>query len=295
MTDFTSRLDSLRSQINRRLPELMETICEPGILRDAMSYSLIAGGKRLRPSLCLLSAEMFGDPGQALDLACAIEMIHTYSLIHDDLPAMDNDCLRRGKPTNHIVFGEAYAILAGDGLLSSAFEVMLKSAKQYRKSGLDFNSAIEIIAYAAGTKGMIAGQAADMGFEGSQLGADVLEYIHERKTAALIKASVMSGAALMNAGDEDISALETYGGCVGFVFQIIDDILDETGAVGKLGKTPGKDAASDKQTFSRLYGIERSRVIARQKTAEAVSSLDRFGPKADSLRDLAEYLLSRKN
>ncbi len=295
MTEIAERLESLRSKINKRLPELLEIICEPGILRNAMGYSIIAGGKRLRPSLCLLSAEMYGDPAPALDVACAIEMIHTYSLIHDDLPAMDNDDLRRGKPTNHIVFGEAYAILAGDGLLNSAFEVMLKSAKQYKNGGYDFYSAIEIIAEAAGTKGMIAGQAADMGFEGSEQGKEVLEYIHERKTAALIKASVTSGAKLMGAGNEDIAALETYGGCIGFVFQIIDDILDETGNAGKLGKTPGKDAVSDKQTFTRLYGIERSTEIARQKTGEAIRSLDRFGPKADNLRALAENFLARKN
>lgn len=295
MTEITSRLESLRARINRRLPELLEGVCEPGILRDAMNYSLIAGGKRLRPSLCLLSAEMFGDPEQALDLACAIEMIHTYSLIHDDLPAMDNDDLRRGKPTNHVVFGEAYAILAGDGLLNSAFEVMLRSAKQHRSSGLDFTAAIEIIAHAAGTKGMIAGQAADIGFEGSQLGKDVLEYIHERKTGALIKASVTSGAALMCADKEEIEALEIYGGCIGFVFQIIDDILDETGVAESLGKTPGKDAASDKQTFARLYGIEESMNIARQKTDEAIISLERFGRRSEYLKAAAEYLFTRKS
>lgn len=295
MTDIAERLESLRAKINMRLPELLETVCEPGILSDAMGYSVIAGGKRLRPSLCLLSAEMFADPAPALDLACAIEMIHTYSLIHDDLPAMDNDDLRRGKPTNHVVFGEAYAILAGDGLLNSAFEVMLRSMKQYKNSGLDFLSSIEIIISAAGTKGMISGQAADMGFEGSEQGKDVLEYIHERKTAALIKASVTSGAALMGAGRGDIAALEAYGGCIGFVFQIIDDILDETGIADKLGKTPGKDSVSDKQTFVRLYGIEESQNIARQKTGEAVGYLERFGPRADDLRALAEYLLARKS
>jgi geranylgeranyl diphosphate synthase type II len=294
VTDITSHLESLRTAINKRLQELVEAVCEPDILRDAINYSIIAGGKRLRPSLCLLTAEMFGDPGPALDLACAIEMIHTYSLIHDDLPAMDNDDLRRGKPTNHIVFGEAYAILAGDGLLNSAFEIMLRSMRKHQGSGLDFPAAIEIIVSAAGTKGMIAGQAADMGFEGSEQDKEVLEYIHERKTAALIKASVTSGAVLMGADSEDIAVLETYGGCIGFVFQIVDDILDEVGIAEKLGKTPGKDAVSDKQTFARLYGIEGSKKIARKKTDEAVKSLWRFGPKANDLKAVAEYLLSRK-
>lgn len=295
MIDITSRLEDLRISINARLPELIETVCEPGILRDAMNYSLAAGGKRLRPSLCLMSAEMFGVPEPALDMACAIEMIHTYSLIHDDLPAMDNDDLRRGKPTNHVVFGEAYAILAGDGLLNSAFEVLLKSARQYQNIRLDFPAAIEIIASAAGTKGMIAGQTADMEFEGSHLNKETLEYIHERKTAALIKASITSGAALMKADREDIEALEAFGGCIGFVFQIIDDILDEVGNIEKLGKTPGKDAVSDKQTFARLYGVEESKIIARRKTDEAICHLERFGPRADNLRAAAEYLIARKN
>lgn len=295
MNDTASRLDKIRAAVDLRLLELIDLVCDEGILKDAMSYSLMAGGKRLRPSLCLLSAEIFGDSHLALDIACSIEMIHTYSLIHDDLPAMDNDDLRRGKPTNHIVFGEAYAILAGDGLLNSAFEVMLKDMIRNQNSGLDFPAAIEIIASAAGTKGMIAGQTADMEFEGTKQDKSVLEYIHERKTAALIKASVTSGAALMRASEQDVAALEKYGECIGLVFQIIDDVLDETGDADRLGKTPGKDAQTDKQTFARLYGIEESTKIAREKTDEAIESLERFGSKAESLRYIAEYLLARKS
>lgn len=295
MNDSLERVERLKTSVNLRLVELMEASCENGILKDAMMYSLMAGGKRLRPVMCLLTAGMFGDEAAALDIACAIEMIHTYSLIHDDLPAMDNDELRRGKPTNHVVFGEAYAILAGDGLLNCAFEVMLKRALNNKDAGLDYVAAMETIATAAGVKGMIAGQAADIAFEGTQQGADVLEYIHERKTAALIKASVTSGAALYRATREEQSALATYGGCIGLVFQLIDDILDMTGTADSLGKTPGKDTGSDKQTFVRLYGIERSMEIARQKTSEAIKALDCFGGKAKDLRLLAEYMLNRKN
>ncbi len=295
MNELYERVERLKTSVNLRLLELMETACEAGILKDAMLYSLMAGGKRLRPVMCLLTAGMFGDETAALDVACAIEMIHTYSLIHDDLPAMDNDDLRRGKPTNHVVFGEAYAILAGDGLLSCAFEVMLKRALNNKDAGLDYLAAMETIAAAAGAGGMIAGQAADIEFEGTQQGADVLEYIHERKTAALIKASVASGAALYRAKREELKALETYGGCIGLVFQLVDDILDNTGTADSLGKTPGKDTDADKQTFVRLYGIDKSMDIARQKTGEAIKALDCFGDKAWGLRSLAEYLLNRKS
>jgi geranylgeranyl diphosphate synthase, type II len=293
VTDIADKIKSYCSAVNSRLPELMDKMCGPGILKDSMNYSLNAGGKRMRPILCLMSAEMFGDEKEALDFACAIEMIHTYSLIHDDLPAMDNDYLRRGKPTNHVVFGEAYAILAGDGLLNCAFEVMLKCAIKSAKS-INYISAMDIVAGAAGVKGMIAGQAGDIQFEGSQQGIEVLEYIHERKTAAMITASLTSGAALKGASQGEINALNNYGRCVGLVFQIIDDILDETGETDKLGKTPGKDKNDEKQTFARLYGIEKSRAIAEQKTKEAVDALEIFGEKADGLRKMAAYLFRRK-
>ncbi|MGI5849724.1 MAG: polyprenyl synthetase family protein [Christensenellales bacterium] len=287
-------LKRVSTTVNFRLLELMDAMCDPGILKDAMSYSLMAGGKRLRPALCLWSAGIFGDESLALDIACAIEMIHTYSLIHDDLPAMDNDDIRRGKPTNHVVFGEAYAILAGDGLLNCAFEIMLRCAKNNRDSRLDYIKAMDLIAGAAGVKGMIAGQVGDIAFEGKDQNQQVLEYIHERKTAVMIKASVMSGAALFNASELEMAALETYGGCIGLVFQIIDDILDQIGDPQKIGKTPGKDIGANKQTFVRVYGIDRSKQIARQKTDMAIQALACFGDKAQSLRALAEYLLNRE-
>ena len=293
MADISAYLKDIRMTVEKRLKELMDTMCEPGILKDAMLYSLMAGGKRLRPALCLMSAGMFGDEARALDLACAIEMIHTYSLIHDDLPAMDNDTLRRGKPTSHVVFGEAYAILAGDGLLNCAFEVMLRRGLESGKDGLDDMKAMAIVAGASGVSGMIAGQVADMEFEGSAQGEDVLEFIHERKTAAMIKASVLSGAALFGASGQALAALETYGGCIGLSFQIVDDILDEIGDQQKMGKTLGKDADTDKQTFVRLYGIEKSREIVRQKTEEAKNALECFDSRAEKLVALAEHLAAR--
>ncbi|MDD5016933.1 MAG: polyprenyl synthetase family protein [Eubacteriales bacterium] len=293
MTGIGDTLKSLGGTVNTRLRELMDVMCEPGILKDAMNYSLTAGGKRLRPALCLMTAGMFGDAARALDFACAIEMIHTYSLIHDDLPAMDNDDLRRGKPTNHVVFTEAYAILAGDGLLNCAFEVMLKYALENKDKQPECIRAMSIIAGASGVTGMIAGQAGDIAFEGKEHDPDVLQYIHTRKTGAMIKASVLSGAVLSGAAEHELSALETYGSCICLTFQIVDDILDEMGDQTRIGKTPGKDAGADKLTFTSVYGIEKSKKIARRQTDMAVKALECFGQKAQTLSALATYLLSR--
>lgn len=286
-------MNEYSERINSRLEQLINMMCEPSILKDAMCYSLLGGGKRLRPSLCLMSADMYGGADKALDFACAIEMIHTYSLIHDDLPAMDNDVLRRGKPTCHVVFGESFAILAGDGLLNCAFEVMLSAALREIESSDCCIKAMHLIAKAAGTKGMISGQAADISFEGKGLDLKVLEFIHLRKTAALISASVTAGAVLHGAPDNEISALETYGSCIGLVFQIVDDILDIQGNEETLGKSTGKDEKSGKLTFVSALGIEDSRIIARQKTKEAKEALSCFGNKAKALADIAEMLLLR--
>jgi geranylgeranyl diphosphate synthase type II len=293
MSKIKQDMSDIAGVVNIRLDALMDEMCEPGILKDAMSYSLKAGGKRLRPVLCMLSADMFGDMTQALDVACAIEMIHTYSLIHDDLPAMDNDVLRRGKPTNHVVFGEAFALLAGDGLLNGAFEVLLKLAQRSSLDKLDVVRAMQIISAASGMKGMIAGQAADLQFEGEDVDAQVLHYIHDRKTAAMIKASVTAGAALFHANEDDIAALGLYGDHLGLVFQIVDDILDEVGDENKLGKSIGKDKDAKKITFARLYGIDESRRIAKEKTDKAISALARFGARADRLKALATFMLDR--
>ncbi len=291
MPEIAADIKLIVDLVDRRLETLLNERCEQGLLKDAMSYSLKAGGKRLRPVLCMLSAGLFGDMGRALDTACAIEMIHTYSLIHDDLPCMDNDVLRRGKPTNHVVFGEAQALLAGDGLLNGAFEVMLALAE--KEKHLNAVRAMAVIAGAAGVKGMIAGQSADLEFEGKDVDEQVLHYIHERKTAALITASVLSGAALMHASEDDLRELDIYGSCIGLVFQIVDDILDVEGDTGKLGKSTGKDKDSEKMTFARVYGIEASRRIAKEKTEEAVDALLRFGMRASGLKALAQAMLTR--
>jgi geranylgeranyl diphosphate synthase type II len=293
MNSAANELKRMGDLVNLRLETLMEEMCEPGTLKDAMKYSLAAGGKRLRPALCLMSADIYGDAAQALDIACAIEMIHTYSLIHDDLPCMDNDILRRGKPTNHVVFGEAYALLAGDGLLNCAFEVMLECAVNNIATGLDYVTPMHIIARASGVKGMIEGQSCDIAFEGRERNANALFHIHARKTAAMIRASVMAGAALYRAPSSEMAALEAYGDRIGLVFQIVDDILDEVGDENLIGKSTGKDANTGKQTFSSVYGIEESRRIAREKTAEAEELLSVFGTRAIGLKSLAQCLLLR--
>lgn len=288
------RLKRTSELVDKRLDELLKIYCEQGVLFDAMRYSLMAGGKRLRPALCLMSASLFGDEANALDFACALEMIHTYSLIHDDLPAMDNDSLRRGKPTNHVVFGEAMAILAGDGLLNTAFEVMISSAARDSQNIIGKTKAMGIIAKAAGSDGMIQGQAADIEFEGKDKDEEVLSYIHERKTAAMITASVLSGAVIMGASEEELNALKEYGHCIGLVFQIVDDILDVEGDEAKLGKTLGKDEVSGKQTFAGIYGLDKSKQIAQEMTNRAKQALSGFSDRAAELRLLADFLLHRE-
>ena len=291
MTPVEVSLRQTAERVDARLPELVETLCDEGTLRDAMLYSLTAGGKRLRPWLCLESARLFDDAERVLDFACAIEMIHTYSLIHDDLPAMDNDVLRRGKPTSHVVFGEAIAILAGDALLNGAFEVMTRFALENPELG--GLQALDIMARAAGASGMIAGQAGDIEFECKDKDEQVLYYIHERKTGAMIRGAVLAGAALMGAQKADMEALSDYGQRIGLVFQIVDDVLDVTGDAATLGKTPGKDVDEGKQTFVTVFGLERARQIAAQQTQVAQYALSRFGGRADNLRGMAQYLLAR--
>ncbi len=291
MSTVGESLQQTALRVQARLPEILDTLCEEGTLKNAMNYSLTAGGKRLRPWLCIESARLFGEAEDVLDFACAIEMIHTYSLIHDDLPAMDDDVLRRGRPTCHVVFGEAMAILAGDALLNGAFEVMTRFA--LNNPSLGGLKAMDNVARASGASGMIAGQAGDIEFEGKDKNEAVLYYIHERKTAALIRGAVLSGAALMKAGEADMEALSAYGQSLGLVFQIVDDILDVTSDAATLGKTPGKDEKEDKQTFVNVYGLERARQIAKQQTQDAMDSLSRFKDRAEVLRSMAQYLLSR--
>ena len=266
---------------------------QPPSIHRAMRYSVFAGGKRIRPVLCLEAARMFTrDVAAAVQCGCALEFIHTYSLIHDDLPSLDNDDLRRGKPTNHKVFGEAIAILAGDALLTLAFETLAKSPLEAARRV----RVIAEVASAAGTvNGMVGGQVADIEAEGKQIGGDALEYIHRSKTAALIRASIVAGAIAGGASDDDVERLRRFGDNIGWAFQVVDDLLDVEESSAALGKTAGKDQAQRKATYPALYGIEKSRAIAAELEAKALAELDAYGAKAARLRQLAEFLVARRS
>jgi geranylgeranyl diphosphate synthase type II len=256
-----------------------------------MRYSIFAGGKRMRPALCVASAEACGGKlADALPLACAVECIHTYSLIHDDLPAMDDDDLRRGKPTNHKVFGEGIAILAGDALLTQAFEIAALCKGWPRYSHQDI---VLELARASGSCQLIAGQVADLEGEGKKIPASQLRYIHERKTSALLCCSARLGGMSANCAASQLNALTDFGYNVGLAFQIIDDILDVTQTSGQLGKTAGKDTAAEKATYPSIIGLEKSRKIAEELTGRAFEALKVFKGKARALEALAEYLLKR--
>lgn len=264
----------------------------PATIHQAMRYSVFAGGKRIRPVLCCEAGRLFSDESHAAVITgCALEFIHTYSLIHDDLPALDNDDLRRGKPTCHKKFGVAMAILAGDGLLTLAFEALAKA-------NLDAARRIRIIAEvgaAAGTvSGMVGGQVADIEAEGKPIDAAGLEYIHRSKTAALIRASIVAGALAGGASDEDVERLRRFGEGIGWAFQVVDDILDVEESSTALGKTAGKDQARKKATYPALFGLEKSRAFARELAARADHELACYGERAERLRAIAEYLVVRR-
>ena len=264
---------------------------------EAMRYSLFSGGKRLRPILCLAAADATNGSVEArqaaMPVACALECIHTYSLIHDDLPAMDNDDLRRGKPTNHTVYGEAGAILAGDGLLTWAFD-LLSSQSTSSLSDQARIAIIQCIARAAGSLGMVGGQSLDMIYEGKDAGYEVLRTIHQSKTGALITASIESGALAAGADEEQISALCRYGEQVGLAFQIADDLLDLEATEEELGKSVGKDVAAGKLTFPAIFGVETSRIMAQDAAGAAQKALENFDDKAEPLRILARYIVNRR-
>lgn len=265
----------------------------PASIHRAMRYSVFAGGKRIRPILCYQSAKLFGpDADAAIPVGCALEFIHTYSLVHDDLPALDNDDLRRGKATNHKVFGEAIAILAGDALLTLAFQTLANSAIEPARRV----RVISEIAAAAGTvNGMVGGQVADMEAEKKPADATMLEYIHRSKTAALICGSIVAGALAGGATDEDVERLRRFGGQIGWAFQVVDDILDVSESSASLGKTPGKDQAQQKATYPAIYGLEKSRAIAADLETKALRELDVYGSRAVRLRQLAQFLVARRN
>ncbi len=311
---FAQYLDARRAEIEAALTRhLPAAPAVPAVVAEAMRYSLMAGGKRLRPVLVLAGAEGVAQAvgsseaaarDAAMPAACALEMIHTYSLIHDDLPAMDDDELRRGRPTSHMVYGEGQAILAGDGLQAEAFGLLAREPQGYHPTLMTRKlRVIALIANAAGPAGMVGGQAIDLAAAGSQgkassatpLDPAGLQAMHMRKTGALIRASVVAGA-LMAGGDEHlIAAVDQYGQEIGLAFQIVDDILDVEGAAGTLGKTAGKDEAAGKPTYPAFFGLEQARTLAAGCHTRAREALDRAGLLDSRLDDIATWIIQRRS
>jgi len=285
---LATRTAAVNAALRRFLPS---ATTKPATIHRAMHYSLFAGGKRMRPALCLAAATACGgDEAGAMPLACAVECIHTYSLIHDDLPAMDDDDYRRGKLTSHKVFGEGIAILAGDALLTQVFEIAARAKGWPRYSHQDI---FRELTYAAGSLQLIAGQVADLEAEGKRISAPQLKYIHERKTSALLCCSARLGGMSANCTPVQLKALTNFGYHVGLAFQVIDDILDVTQTSEQLGKTAGKDTKAEKATYPSIVGLEKSRKIAGDLTDQAFAALKPFKGKAVALAALAEFLLRR--
>jgi geranylgeranyl diphosphate synthase type II len=285
---LATRTDAVNAALDKFLPSEKT---KPATIHKAMRYSLFAGGKRTRPAVLLAAAAACGGTEKAaMPLACAVECIHTYSLIHDDLPAMDNDDYRRGKLTNHKVFGEGIAVLAGDALLTQAFEIAAQAKSWPRYSHQDL---ILEIAKASGSLQLVGGQVADLEGENKKLNVAELRYIHERKTSALLCCSVRLGGMSANCTPAQLQALTDFGYNVGLAFQVIDDILDVTQTSEQLGKTAGKDVAVQKATYPAIVGLEKSRKIATQLTDKAFAALKIFKGRAVALEALAEYLLKR--
>ena len=289
--DFAAYLEHARDRVEIALDASMGPE-RPESLRDAMRYSLLAGGKRLRPILCLAACELVGGSSElAMPTAVALEMIHTMSLIHDDLPAMDNDDLRRGRPTNHKVYGDAMAILAGDAMLSRAFEMVA-----VRSANVPADRLLRVVgelALVSGAPGLVGGQVVDLESEGKAVDLQTLEYIHLHKTAALLRACVVTGALIGGASDDQLEAMRTYANGIGLAFQIIDDILDVTASSEVLGKTAGKDLLADKTTYPKLLGLDASREKALQLVRESKAALEPWRDKAAPLLALADYVASR--
>jgi geranylgeranyl diphosphate synthase type II len=294
--DLKAYLEERRNLVNRTLEAYLPKVRGPAFrVTQAMHYSLFVGGKRLRPILCLAAAEAVGgDPGEALPVACALEMIHTYSLIHDDLPAMDDDDLRRGQPTCHKQFDEATAILAGDGLLTEAFHTMAAAAPHYEHREAILLEVIRLVADAAGYQGMVGGQMLDLLAEGRQVTLKELETIHRHKTGALLTAAVRAGALIGGGNRAEVTSLTDYGEKFGLAFQITDDLLDVEGEAAEMGKAPGMDAKRRKATYPAVLGLEATRQWAQNLVAGAIAALESFQTRAEPLRELARYLLVRR-
>jgi geranylgeranyl diphosphate synthase type II len=295
-SDLAAVFDDRRRQIEAALDAALPAERDwPGTIHRAVRYSLFAGGKRLRPQLVLAAGEAAGgELSEVMPLACAVEMIHTYSLIHDDLPAMDDDDLRRGKASCHKVFGEAIAILAGDALLTRAFHLMAtmpapddaeRVARRLRATAL--------LGEACGTTGLIGGQVMDLESEGRSVSPEALERLHRAKTGALLGACVSGGALLGGANGSDLERLDRYGHAVGLAFQVVDDVLDATGAAEELGKTAGKDAAFHKATYVSVHGLEPARALARELLGEALAALQPLGERGAMLAYLARLIVER--
>lgn len=296
MKTFDEYKELAASRMTDYLPETGEYAKK---LQESMEYSLMAGGKRLRPVLLLACCDFAGGSlEEALPYACAMEYIHTYSLIHDDLPAMDDDPLRRGKPTNHMVYGAGMATIAGDGLLSSAFEEMLLQSAEQAKDPEDLKNrvlAMAEIAQGAGVRGMVAGQAADISYDVHEGTPELLDFIHRNKTGAMIRGAVRGGLRLAGAGEEMLAAFTGYAEALGLAFQIADDILDETGTPEELGKMPHQDDSHDKLTYVSLFGMEKSEQRLHELTVRAEESLAAYGEDAAFFLDLVKKLEKRKH
>jgi len=289
VSGLKERLRQRQRQVDARLEQLLPgPDSKPPSIHRAMRHSVFAGGKRIRPVLCLEAAAATGGKTEPLDLACALECIHTYSLIHDDLPALDNDDFRRGKPTCHKAFGEATAVLAGDALLTLAFEIIGGVPNGGRLCA-------EIAAAAGTVNGMIGGQVVDIESEGKHVDAATLEYIHRSKTGALLRTSVRSGAIFAGADDAALQTITQYGVHIGLLFQIVDDILDVTESSEALGKTAGKDAAQLKATYPAVHGMEKSVAMAEQSMRAALAAVEPLGERGQWLAEIALYLGSRKS
>jgi geranylgeranyl diphosphate synthase type II len=295
--DLKAYLEERRGLVNRSLEAYLPRVRGPAFrVTEAMYYSLFVGGKRLRPILCLAAAEAVGgDAGDALSVACALEMIHTYSLIHDDLPAMDDDDLRRGQPTCHKKFDEATAILAGDGLLTEAFATVAGAAFRHEGKEGVLLEVINLLATAAGYQGMVGGQMLDLLAEGRQVSLRELETIHRHKTGALLTAAVRAGALMGGGNRSEVTFLTTYGEKFGLAFQVTDDLLDVEGETAEMGKAAGMDEKRQKATYPAVLGLEATRQWARRLVDEAVAALELFQNRAEPLRQLAQYLLVRRS
>jgi geranylgeranyl diphosphate synthase, type II len=296
MFDLPNYLKTNRELVNRTLKGYVQHFCRSGRMRQPVEYALLGDGKRIRPILCIASsATVTEDYHIALPAACALEMIHTYSLIHDDLPALDNDEMRRGRPTCHVRFDEPTAILAGDALLNMAFELLTESALNLNTNRCmtAWVKVMACIAQASGCRGMIEGQARDLAFEGATISIEALKDMHALKTGALIQAAMSSGAILGEASEEQLACLDKYGQSIGLAFQVIDDILNIKGDPCIMGKAVGTDVTRAKNTYPALLGLAESERLARRLVERALQALDIFDNRADPLRFIAHYIIER--